>query len=814
MILLGSITEEQYSTPELAGAPEGWSAVLGLLVLAGLGYVVFWLYRREARVGAPPRLRMALACLRSAVVLLLAVVWIEPVIATYTIRTITASVVVLTDVSASMGIVDTDEGAAGDAVDRSPTRIEHVRRLLDADDNAWLKRLASQNDLVMYTFGEQTTRRALPPSVATVAAADAPDGDSTDDRMRDDVGPLAATQGHTDMGEALATVLADLGESPVAGIVVISDGIFNRGISVEDMAARALRAKAPVHTVGVGSPLEPRNLRITGITAPATVARGDPFELQVEASAAGIERTPVRLELVARPVVAGVGGERVVATREITVGGDQTNVAVRLRIDPDVAGEMAYEAHLAALPGEAVDADNRGRTIVHVLDERLRILLVAGRPSYEYRYVARLFERDAAIDLSCWLQSADAHAVRDGNTVIAELPRTPDELFQYDALLLLDPDPREFDSAWAITVRRLVDEFAGGILLQAGPHCASRFLRDPRLEELVNILPIVPDPDADVHLSEQGAFRTRDQKVVIPAESRAHPLLRLQSGAEANQAIWDALPGVWWYLPVLREKPLATVLMRHGSTAYATRYGQPVLLAAQPFGTGRTVYLGFENTWRWRSTGELYFERFWTQLVRYLTQPRREGASKRGTIIIDRQVIRPGDYVKIEARVLDASFAPWHAGEVECRVELPDGTERTLALEAIPGRAGWFTARLAVDWAGPSVIRVPLPGQDALTGDEAVPQMLIKHLDVETSDIEMRSLAMRADQLTELAERTGADYVPLAEADSLPDRIENATRVHPVRGSERALWDNGWSLGLIATLLGVEWFVRRRNHLL
>ena len=76
------------------------------------------------------------------------------------------------------------------------------------------------------------------------------------------------------------------------------------------------------------------------------------------------------------------------------------------------------------------------------------------------------------------------------------------------------------------------------------------------------------------------------------------------------------------------------------------------------------------------------------------------------------------------------------------------------------------------------------------------------------------SLAMRTEQLEELAKLTGAAYMPLAEAGSLPERIENATRVHPVRGSERALWDNGWLLGLIAGLLGVEWFVRRRNHLL
>jgi hypothetical protein len=44
--LLASVTEQQIRTPELAGLPEGWWRLLGLMLLLGLGYAVFWLYRR------------------------------------------------------------------------------------------------------------------------------------------------------------------------------------------------------------------------------------------------------------------------------------------------------------------------------------------------------------------------------------------------------------------------------------------------------------------------------------------------------------------------------------------------------------------------------------------------------------------------------------------------------------------------------------------------------------------------------------------------------------------------------------------------
>jgi len=358
MSLLASIAEQQYRTPELAGMPEGWPALLGLLLLVGLGYVVFWLYRREGRAGAPPRLRLTLGSLRVVVILLLAIVWLEPVIATYTIRTITASVVVLADVSASMGIADGDDAAPADAGRPAMARIARVAELLEADDCAWLKRLAARNDLRVYTFGRQAAPWPLPDGVAGIAPTQTGgSGPSAAVAQRagaagahsDAIPPrLTATQDRTDLGAALAAVLSDVGESPVAGMVVISDGIFNQGMSVEDTAAQALRVRAPIHTVGVGAPREPRNVRITGIAAPPTAARGDPFEVQVEVAATGIQPTTVPLELVARPNDADRADERVLATRDVTLGGDQSAATLRLEVDPDAAGQPPADGRASA----------------------------------------------------------------------------------------------------------------------------------------------------------------------------------------------------------------------------------------------------------------------------------------------------------------------------------------------------------------------------------------------------------------------------------------------------------------------------------
>ncbi|RME37486.1 MAG: hypothetical protein D6788_09365, partial [Planctomycetota bacterium] len=71
--------EEVSYVTELRRLPEGWAAV-GWLAAVGITlWAVVTMYRREGRIGASMRVRTALACVRGLVLLLLAVILLEPV---------------------------------------------------------------------------------------------------------------------------------------------------------------------------------------------------------------------------------------------------------------------------------------------------------------------------------------------------------------------------------------------------------------------------------------------------------------------------------------------------------------------------------------------------------------------------------------------------------------------------------------------------------------------------------------------------------------------------------------------------------------
>jgi hypothetical protein len=293
--------------------------------------------------------------------------------------------------------------------------------------------------------------------------------------------------------------------------------------------------------------------------------------------------------------------------------------------------------------------------------------------------------------------------------VLEHLPREPEELYDYDVVLLLDPDPTDLDARWAATVRRWVEELGGGVLLQAGPHWTSRFLRDARLSDLVAILPVTPDPDADMRLSAQGTFRHRAGAVQLAAAT--HPLVSLHGDPTTNREVWRALPGAWWHLPVLRAKPVATVLLELADAAYANQYGPGVLMATQPVGAGHATFLGCDSTWRWRGSAEAYYNSFWVRLVRYLAQARQQGGSKRGRIVLDRESFSVGDYGRIEAQLLDEVPAGRH-GRGGRHAAVGRGRRRNARCR--PVRTGPAGTPAAYCWIGPAPSSCASPCPPAL----------------------------------------------------------------------------------------------------
>ena len=160
------------------------------------------------------------------------------------------------------------------------------------------------------------------------------------------------------------------------------------------------------------------------------------------------------------------------------------------------------------------------------------------------------------------------------------------------------------------------------------------------------ILPIVRDPglfrtEAEVRLSSQSTYTLE-----LSPEGRGDPVFEFNADPIRNRSILTSLPGMYWSFPVTRSRPGATVLARHGDPRMQNQYGRQTLLASQLYGPGRTVFIGFDSTYRWRYLSEDYFDGFWARLVDRVGRNKALGGRFPFTVHLGKSVYRVGDQVR------------------------------------------------------------------------------------------------------------------------------------------------------------------------
>ena len=117
--------------------------------------------------------------------------------------------------------------------------------------------------------------------------------------------------------------------------------------------------------------------------------------------------------------------------------------------------------------------------------------------------------------------------------------------------------------------------------------------------------------------------------------------LWIEDSGPASAHAWSEFKGVYGYYDVKGPKPEPPSLPASRIRARATGDQQPVYLAGQFFGAGRVFYLGSGEMWRFRSLNKAYFERFYTKLIRFVSQGRLLRGSNHGVLLVkhDRYVL-------------------------------------------------------------------------------------------------------------------------------------------------------------------------------
>ena len=578
----------------------------------------------------------------------------------------------------------------------------------------------------------------------------------------------------------------------LAGVVLLSDGADNGRFAATpaDVRAFAKGYRAPLHTVLVGRP----RLRDVAIVA----VRSDDFafvrnalkieaDLLVSGVAAGVELTVT---------LASEGRE--IARKKVRVGkGEQRHRVVFDFVPPNV-GTAVYQVATPVLAGEALTDNNRRSFLLRVIRDRIRVLQVCGRPSWDERFLRRLLKRDPNIDLiSLFILRTPSSQALVPPSELSLIPFPTEELFEhelgsFDLVILQNFNYGPYGiGIYLPHLRRYV--LAGGGLAMLGgdlSFASGRYAGTPVAEVLPLWLPANSLPNE--RLIDTADFRPRPTK-----RGWDHPILQLGRTREATAKLLAVLPALSGVNRVRGARPGATVLAVHPTLKDDSGAPMPVL-ATREVGKGRTLALTTDTSWHWAFAGldesgdRIAYDRFWRNAIRWLI---RDPELKYLRVILQGEKLRVGRPLRIVLRAYNPDYSPakklpieWDltplaGGKTLARRGLSDD-QGELRIDYLPVKAGAYRVRARAK-----------PG-----GRETEEQELFL---VQSAGVELRDPRPKPAVLRALSAGSAGRY--LGATDALPELSFRSPRVLRVNSQrEVVLWSSWWALLSVLGLLALE----------
>lgn len=768
-----------------------------LLLLAAAGIVTAaWYWRRLAALKTPRR--VTLVALRTAFVVLLVFLALDPAVIAQHVRPGEQFVALLFDDSLSMRIAD----------DQGRTRGEHLQTAYATAKEAFEDRLKRRHQVVRYSVGE-------------------------DAQPLGSVEELRFDRKQSDLSGSVAQVMRDLEGSTVSAVVLFSDGVQ----LTEEQRERTFPEGVPVYTVGVGDTAAWSDIELTNLRVKRTDFDKSPLVLTVGVRSVGLAGREA--------VVEASVGTRVVKSKTITIESEVEEHDVVLEFVPDRPDWIEYEARVRIADDSPVVAqpvvvdriaENNSRTFsIDNREKTYRILYVSGRPNWQNKFFRMALEDDdKQLDLTSLIAISNAEQkfefrgrkstltnplfegfedekdkprydeavfIRMGaekDELTSGYPSEAKPLFTYDLIIFGDVERPFFTTAQLDLTRDFVDRRGGTLLLLGGPRAFTEGGYVGTVVEKMMPLLLHQEGTDPSRLQLEGEFKAQPT-----VEGRLAGSWTFEQDEVGDSELWASLPPLYSInqFPLVRAG--ATVMALANPAEGSDGVRDVPLFALQRYGEGRCAVLAAGDTWQWQmrsESGDDRHARFWRQIVRNLVKDVPQAVVWRGK----QDAYTQGGASEFEFLVRDDAFDRREGVQCTVTITAPDGTTQTLPVEESLEDSGVYRAAIVPGVAG--MYRLTLA---ALDENEEVVARLDEAFLVQPDQREFRKAQYNPEFLREFAISHDGRMFSLDNLAALADEIP----VPPSLDAKELilhLWHlPGFYIAMVAMMI-VEWYLRRK----
>ncbi|MBT6717917.1 MAG: hypothetical protein HOB18_09835 [Nitrospina sp.] len=599
-----------------------------------------------------------------------------------------------------------------------------------------------------------------------------------------------AQRPYTNFANVLEELNKDYENKFLKGVFLFSDGadLTQESEDISQGILRPLsRINGPVHSLQAGSNDNFKDLALESVSAPdfGFVQQPVHLSLTVYSSALGNRNVPLVLK----------EGGRILVSKIIEIREDQKHYKVDLQFTPRKIGKRIYTLNLPRFAEESILTNNQREFEVDVARDRIRILHLNGRPSWDSRYLREVLANNPRVDLlSFFILRSLGDDVAAPTSELSLIPFPSNLLFDdylssFDLVIFQNFKYEPFiDKKYLTNIRNYVEN--GGAFLMIGGELSFQggsYSRTP----IEDILP--------VSFKETSTrFLNKDFHLQVNETFSNHPMLRLEKDLQLNQEVWEGLPSLHGTnLGLIANKDA------HVLAEVETESGSPIpMLVAGEYGKGRTALLATDSVWNWSfrksGGGGRYYQRFWNNIIDWLIS---EPQTRRLQLESDKDRYREEEQVLIKFKLLEKNYQP--AVNATGRLTVSFCSSEVIAKD------------LKTDELGEQVFSF-LPEETGFYEAEIEIENLKEKImfSVLKDNAEFEKPLVNEFILKKIAQVSGGQYIELNGANDLSSiQFENPEIKIKSHSRSFSLWDNWWAYGCVVGFLFLDWWLRRKAGL-
>lgn len=200
-------------------------------------------------------------------------------------------------------------------------------------------------------------------------------------RHDDELTSFAYKETTSDLNNALRRIGNRYEGRNVAGVILVSDGIYNSGLS-----PLYSTYNFPIHTVGIGDTTVRTDIAIKNLAYNKIAYQGNKFPVRAEIQVKNITAQSITVSLLKRG--------RLIDKQTKSISNDQL-ITIDFQPQADEQGIQKYDVQVDVHSGEQNTKNNRASAFIEVVEGKKKILLVASAPHPDIKALREVVENNS-----------------------------------------------------------------------------------------------------------------------------------------------------------------------------------------------------------------------------------------------------------------------------------------------------------------------------------------------------------------------------------------------------------------------------------